>query len=87
MSETIKIRKTGSGRVKGSVSFMSVRAGDLISKISGFDPNLEIKVSRLQMEALGLEPKLNKITVTTLITPSTTIKPSVNVQVTDFDAQ
>ena len=86
MSEIIKVRKTGSGRVKGSVSFMGVRAGDLISKISGFDPNLEIKVSRLQMEALGLVPKLNKETVVqTLITPAP-VKPSINVQVTDFDA-
>jgi hypothetical protein len=84
MSEIIKVRKTGSGRVAGSVSFITVKLGDLCSKLA--DPNTDIKVSRLQMEALGLVPKLNKETVVqTLITPAP-VKPSINVQVTDFDA-
>lgn len=46
-----KITRKGSGRTKGSVSFVTVPLEVLCSKIA--DPKTPIKVSRLQLEAMG----------------------------------
>lgn len=78
-----KVTRVGSGRTKGSVSFVTVKLGDLCSKIA--DPNTPIKVSRLQLEAWGFLAKPSDEAPKTL-EPSAS-KPATTSSETDFDAQ
>lgn len=74
-----KITRAGSGRTKGSVSFVTIELGELCAKIA--DPKTRIKVSRLQMEALGFIPQAADAAPQIL---KPTPKPTVTV--TDLDA-
>jgi hypothetical protein len=84
MSDTQKkVTREGSGRTKGSVSFVEIELGQLCSRIS--DPTTRIKVSRLQMEAMGfqIKPTAPPVQLQTL----EIVKPKTTVIIHDFDAQ
>lgn len=76
-----KVTRVGSGRTKGSVSFVTVELGELCAKIA--DPKTRIKVSRLQMEALGFVAKASDEAPKTLEASSV---PVSRAKITDFDA-
>lgn len=83
------IHRKGSGKTAGSTSFVTVRLGDLCSKIA--DSEMLLKVSRIQMEALGLMVKLhNPSSAQSLKNPPVIVpvtpKPVIIVNETDFDA-
>lgn len=77
-----KVTRVGSGRTKGSVSFVEIELGQLCARIA--DPKTRIKVSRLQMEAMGfaIKPTAPLVELSTL----EPVKPAVTVKVVDFDA-
>ncbi len=53
MTNTIKVKRAGAGRTKGSFSFVNLSMAEMGGKIS--DPNFKWRVSRKQAEALGFE--------------------------------
>lgn len=77
-----KVRRVGSGRTLGATSFVSITLAELNKNIA--NPNAVIKVSRIQMEALGFQfkPTAEPIQVQTLA-PSVA---KTAVQEVDFDA-
>jgi hypothetical protein len=83
------IHRKGSGKTAGSTSFVTVRLGDLCSKIA--DTEMLLKVSRIQMEALGLITKLHDPSPAKALTNPPAIvtvapKPVVIINEVDFDA-
>ena len=82
MSNTKKVTREGSGRTLGATSFVTIRLGDLCSKLS--DPNTLIKVSRIQMQALGLNVQGVNLP-TSQVLEKVENKPVIVTQ-TDFDS-
>jgi hypothetical protein len=80
MTTNKKIKRPGSGRTLGSVSFVTIPLKDLCAKIA--DPNTNIKVSRLQLEAMGF---IVKPTDPKAVTLTENPAKQVTNKVTDFD--
>lgn len=50
---TRKIRRPGAGRTKGSFSFVKIKVKEINAKFFATMPDLELLVSRKQMEGFG----------------------------------
>ena len=85
MSNTTKVTRKGSGRTKGSFSFVKITVADLTSKFA--DVSTPVVVSRKWAEACGFEgltsaPANDMLSSTQGTTPTTYVATTV----TDLDA-
>lgn len=85
MSNTTTVTRKGSGRTKGSFSFVKITVADLTAKFA--DVATPVVVSRKWAEACGFEGLVAKPANTTMdsIAGQTPVS-AVNAKTTDFDA-
>jgi len=85
MSATAKVRRPGSGRTKGSYSFITVTLGELNAKFN--DPTQQIVIGRKFAEGVGFKATAVKATDIAGRIEGQTPETRVPMKIVDLDAE